>query len=90
MNTTIKKDEEDGNKLQDGMNHSNLTTKTSPRTPVFGHNGCVNPDVQVTNWNDDVVSIAILMVLVLAVVASLGNTYLAIYNGNYYSFFFGK
>jgi hypothetical protein len=36
-NTTIKKDEEDGNKLEDGMNHSNLTTKTSLGTPIFRH-----------------------------------------------------
>jgi hypothetical protein len=36
-NITIKKDEEDGNKLEGGMNHSNLTTKTSLGTPIFGH-----------------------------------------------------
>jgi hypothetical protein len=40
-NAAIRKDEEDGNKLEDGMNHSVLTTKTSPGTPISGQNGCV-------------------------------------------------
>jgi hypothetical protein len=35
-NTTIMKDEEDGNKLEDGMNHSKLTIKTNPGTLIFG------------------------------------------------------
>jgi hypothetical protein len=55
-NTAIRKDEEDGNKLEDGMNHSDLTTKTSPGTPISGQNGCVNPDADVINWNDNAVS----------------------------------
>jgi hypothetical protein len=52
--------------------------------------GCVNPDVKVTNWNDNVVPTAIVMVSVLAMVVSLGNTYLAICNGNYYSSYLGN
>lgn len=55
-NTAIRKDEEDGNKLEDGMNHSDLTTKTSPGTPISGQNGCVNPDAEVINWNDNAVA----------------------------------
>lgn len=55
-NTAIRKDEEDGNKLEDGMNHSDLTTKTSPGTPISGQNGCVNPDAEMINWNDNAVS----------------------------------
>jgi hypothetical protein len=52
--------------------------------------GCVNLDVEVTNWNDDVVPTCIVMVLVLAMVASLGNTYLTICSGNYYFFSLGN
>jgi len=52
--------------------------------------GCVNLDVEVTNWNDDVVPTCIVMVLVLVMVAIIGNTYFTICSGNYYSFSLGN